>query len=173
MILVTTAGKVGSETARLLATQGVPVRVIVRGADKTAALETEGIESFDGDLEVPETIDAAMRDVSGVVLVTAAALQQELNVINSAVRASVEHVVKITTKASAHSPIGVRRDHAQIERALIASGLGYTLLRNNTYMQNFLAMAPGIAKTDSFSSEPATEVSGTSTCVMSPRSLQK
>jgi uncharacterized protein YbjT (DUF2867 family) len=152
MILVTTAGKVGSETARLLATRGVPVRVIVRGADKAAALEIEGIDAFDGDLEVPATIDAAMRDISGVVLVTAAVVQQELNVIDSAVRAGVERVVKITTKASAHSPIAVRRDHAQIERALIASGLGYTLLRNNTYMQNFLMMAPGIARTNSFSS---------------------
>ena len=152
MILVTTAGKVGSETARLLATQGVPVRVIVRDADKAAALEIDGVEAVDGDLEVPATIDAAMRDISGVVLVTAAALQQELNVIDSAVRAGAEHVVKITTKASAHSPIALRRGHAQVEHALIASGLGYTLLRNNTYMQNFLLAAPGIAKTDSFSS---------------------
>jgi len=152
MILVTTAGKVGSETARLLATQGVPVRVIVRDADTAAALEIEGVEVFTGDLEVPATIDAAMRDISGVVLVTAAVVQQELGVIDSAARAGVKHVVKITTKASAHSPIALRRDHAQIERALIASGVSYTLLRNNTYMQNFLLMAPAIAKTDSFSS---------------------
>jgi uncharacterized protein YbjT (DUF2867 family) len=153
MILVTTAGKVGSETARLLATQGVPVRVIVRDADKAAALELEGVEAFNGDLDVPATIDAAMRDISGVVLVTAAVLQQELNVIDSAARAGVEHVVKISaTKSSAHSPIALRRDHARIERAVIASGVGYTLLRNNTYMQNFLLAAPGIAKTDGFSS---------------------
>ena len=155
MILVTTAGKVGSETARLLATQGVPVRVIVRDADKAAALEIDGVEAVDGDLEVPATIDAAMQDISGVVLVTAAVVQQELNVIASAARAGVEHVVKITTKASAHSPIALRRDHAQIERALIASGAGYSLLRNNTYMQNFLMTAPGIAKTNGFSSATA------------------
>lgn len=30
MILITTAGKVGSEASRLLAEQGVPVRVIAR-----------------------------------------------------------------------------------------------------------------------------------------------
>jgi uncharacterized protein YbjT (DUF2867 family) len=152
MILVTTAGKVGSEAARLLATRGTPVRVIVRDADKAATLEIEGVEAFSGDLEVPATIDEAMRDISAVVLVTAAVVQQELNVIDSAARAGVKHVVKITTKASADSPIALRRDHAQIERALIASGVGYTLLRNNTYMQNFLMMAPGIAKTNSFSS---------------------
>ena len=86
-----------------------------------------------------------------MILVTAPVVHQELNVIDSAVRAGVEHVVKITTKASADSPIARRRNHAQIENALIASGLGYTLLRNNAYMQNFLMMAPAIAKTDSFS----------------------
>jgi uncharacterized protein YbjT (DUF2867 family) len=151
MILVTTAGKVGTETSRLLGKQGAPVRVIVRTAEKAAALATEGVEVFKGDLEDPASIDAAMQGVSSVVLVTPPVVQQELNVIDSAVRAGVEHVVKITTKASADSPIARRRNHAEIERALIASGLGYTLLRNNAYMQNFLMMAPGIAKTNSFS----------------------
>jgi uncharacterized protein YbjT (DUF2867 family) len=151
MILVTTAGKVGTETSRRLAKHGVPVRVIVRDADKAAALATSGVDVFKGDLEDPASIDAAMEGVSGVVLVTAPVVQQELNVIHSAVRVGVEHVVKITTKASADSPIARRRNHAEIERALIASGLGYTLLRNNAYMQNFLMMAPAIARTNSFS----------------------
>jgi uncharacterized protein YbjT (DUF2867 family) len=151
MILVTTAGKVGSEATRLLGQQGVPVRVIVRNADKAAALATEGVDVLTGNLEVPASIDAAMDGVSSVVLVTQPVVQQELNVIDSAVRAGVEHVVKITTKASADSPIARRRNQAEIENALIASGVGYTLLRNNAYMQNFLMMAPGIAKTNSFS----------------------
>jgi uncharacterized protein YbjT (DUF2867 family) len=53
--------------------------------------------------------------------------------------------VKITSKASADSPIARRRDQAKIESELIASGLGWTLLRNNAYMQNFLMLAPAIA----------------------------
>jgi len=126
-----------------LGEQGVPVRVIVRDAKKAAALATDGVDVLKGDLEVPASIDAAMQGVLSVVLVTQPVVQQELNVIASAVRAGVEHVVKITTKASADSPIARRRKHAEIENALIASGLGYTLLRNNAYMQNFLMMAPG------------------------------
>lgn len=151
MILITTAGKVGSEAARLLAERGVPVRIIARDAEKAAALATEDVAVVQGDLEIPASIDAAMQDVSSVVLVTAPAVQQELNVIDSALRAGVEHVVKITSKASADSPIARRRNQAEIENTLIASGLGYTLLRNNAYMQNFLMMAPGIANTNSFS----------------------
>jgi len=151
MILVTTAGKVGSEASRVLGQHHGPVRVIVRNAEKAAALATEGVDVFNGDLELPASIDAAMEGVSSVVLVTPPVVQQELNVIDSAVRAGVEHVVKITTKASADSPIARRRNHAEIENALIASGLGYTLLRNNAYMQNFLMMAPGIVRANGFS----------------------
>jgi uncharacterized protein YbjT (DUF2867 family) len=151
MILITTAGKVGSEAAHLLAQRGEPVRILVRYPEKATALAQSGVDVVKGDLEIPATIDRAMQDVSAVVLVSPAIPGQELNVVDSAVRSGVEHVVKITSKASADSPIGRRRNQTEIENGLVASGLGYTLLRNNAYMQNFLMMAPGIAATSSFS----------------------
>jgi uncharacterized protein YbjT (DUF2867 family) len=152
VILITTAGKVGAEAARLLAQQGDPVRVLVREPAKASALARAGVDVAVGDLGVPATVDAAMQGVSSVILVSPAIPAQELNVIDSAVRAGVEHVVKITSKASADSPIARRRGQAEIENALMASGLGFTLLRNNAYMQNFLMLAPAIAKTGSFGS---------------------
>jgi uncharacterized protein YbjT (DUF2867 family) len=105
-----------------------------------------------GDLEVPESIDEAMAGVSAVVLVSPAIPAQELNVVASAARAGVEHVVKATNKASADSPIARRRGQTEIEAGLAASGLPHTLLRSNAYMQNTLALAPVIAKTSSFGS---------------------
>jgi uncharacterized protein YbjT (DUF2867 family) len=150
MILITTAGKVGAEVARLLAAQGEPVRVLARHPEKVVALSEAGVEVEEGDLEVSASIDAAMRDVSSVILVSLAIPTQELNVVDSAVRAGVEHVVKITSKASAASPIARRRGQTEIEDGLTASGLGHTLLRNNVYMQNFLILAPAIARTNSF-----------------------
>lgn len=152
MILITTAGKVGAEAARLLAQREQPVRVLVRHPEKATALAQAGVDVAVGDLGVPATIDAAMRGVSAVVLVSPAIPAQELNILTSAARAGVNHVVKITSKASADSPIARRRDQTEIESGLIASGLGYTLLRNNAYMQNFLMLAPAIAKTSSFGS---------------------
>jgi uncharacterized protein YbjT (DUF2867 family) len=152
MILITTAGKVGAEAARLLAQREEPVRILVRDPDKATALAQTGVDVAVGDLCVPATIDAAMRGVSAVVLVSPAIPVQELNVVTSAVGAGVGHVVKITNKASADSPIARRRDQAEIESELIGSGLGWTLLRNNAYMQNFLMLAPAIATTSSFGS---------------------
>lgn len=154
MIFVTTAGKVGSAAARLIAERDVPVRVLVRHpekqAEKVAPLTQAGVEVFPGDLDSPESIDQAMRGVSRVILVTQPVLSKELNVIDSAERAGIEHVAKITNKADAHSPIARRRIQSEIEDALVASGLSYTLLCNNAYMQNFRMMAAGVAQTSSF-----------------------
>ena len=152
MILVTTAGKVGSEAVRLLRERDVPVRVLVRDPAKAAALAEAGAEIAKGDLDVPAAIDDAMTGVSAVVLVSPAVPAQELNVVASAARAGTGHVVKATSKASADSPIARRRWQAEIEAGLAASGIPHTLLRSNAYMQNVLALAPAIAKTSSFGS---------------------
>jgi uncharacterized protein YbjT (DUF2867 family) len=152
MILVTTAGKVGSEAARRLGELDVPVRMLVRHPEKVADLAQAGVEVFPGDLDSPESIDQAMQDVSRVILVTQPVLSQELSVIDSAKRAEIGYIVKITNKSDAHSPIARRRIQSEIEDALVASGLSYTLLCNNAYMQNFLMMALGVAQTSSFSS---------------------
>jgi uncharacterized protein YbjT (DUF2867 family) len=152
MILITTAGKVGSEAARLLTPKDESVRVLVRNPERATALRQLGVDVVEGDLDDSTSIDAAMHGVTSVVLVSPAVPAQELNVIESAARASVGHVVKITSPASADSPIARQRGQAEIEAGLIASGLNYTLLRNNFYMQNFLMLAPAIAQTNSFGS---------------------
>lgn len=46
MVLITTAGKVGSEAARLLAQRGEPVRILVRDPDKATRLAQTGAEIF-------------------------------------------------------------------------------------------------------------------------------
>lgn len=150
MILVTTAGKVGSAAARRIAERRLPVRLLARHPERALDLARAGVEVFSGDLARPDDVEAALRGVSTVLLVTPPIVEHELRVIESAKRAGVEHVVKITSKASGDSPIGRRRDQREIESALVASGLNFTLLRNNAYMQNFLMMAKEIATTGNF-----------------------
>lgn len=151
MILITTIGKVGAEAARLLARRGEAVRILARDPDKASSLADMGVEVVQADLADAASIDAAVKGVSSVVLVSPAVPVQELNVLDSSARLGVEHIVKVTSKSSADSPIARQRGQFEIEQALIASGLGYTLLRNNAYMQNFLMLAPAIAATGSFS----------------------
>ena len=155
MILVTTAGKVGTEAVRSLILREVPVRVLVRDPGKAKALAEAGAEVAVGDLGIPASIDEAMAGVTGVILVSPAVPAQELNVVASAARAGVGHVVKATSKASADSPIARRRGQTEIEAGLAASGLAHTLLRSHAYMQNVLVLAPAIAAASGFGSAAA------------------
>ncbi len=152
MILVTTAGKVGTEAVLTLAAREARVRVLTRHPDKLDALAAAGAEIAVGDLDDPSGIDRAMVGISTVLLVSPAVPAQELNVVAGAARAGVGHVVKVSSKASADSPIARRRGQTEIEAGLIASGLPHTVLRPNAYMQNLLALAPAIAATSSFGS---------------------
>lgn len=151
MILVTTAGKVGAAAARLLAERGTRVRLLVRDHNKAEALSKAGVEVVEGDLDDPSSVRGAISGVSSVILVSPAIPSQELDVVDIATKMGVEHIVKITSKASADSPIARRRDQTQIEAGIIASGVGYTLLRNNAYMQNFFMLAPSIRESNGFS----------------------
>lgn len=148
MILVTGAsGKVGSEAARLLGAQHQPTRALVRDPSRAPRAD---VEIATGNFDRPETLDAAMRGVETVILVSPAVPAQEIAVIASAARQGVRHIVKITSKASADSPVDRRRGQAQIEEYLESSGLSYTLLRANAYMQNLLALAPAIKQSGGF-----------------------
>lgn len=152
LILVTGAsGKVGSEAVRLLAARNQPTRALVRDLSRTPpGLDTDAVEVVTGDFDLPDTLDAAMHGVDTVLLVSPAVPDQEIAVIDSAVRHGVDHVVKVTSKATADSPVDRRRGQARIEAHLAAAGVRHTLLRANAYMQNLLALAPAITRSGGF-----------------------
>jgi uncharacterized protein YbjT (DUF2867 family) len=157
MILVTGAtGKVGSEAVRLLGQRGLPVRAMVRDPGRAEPLAAAGAVLAQADFDDPDTIDQAMAGVDTVILVSPAIPGQELNVVASAARNDVRSVVKVTSNASADSPIARRRGQAEIEAGLAASGLPHTLLRANAFMQNTLALAPAIRRTAGFGSSAGT-----------------
>ena len=148
MILVTGAtGNVGSEAVRLLAGQSQPVRVLVRDASRPPH---EGVEAVTGDFDDRNSLDTAMRDVETVVLISPAIPRQEIAVIDAAAAATVRHVIKASSKASADSPVERRRGQAEIEQHLQVSGLAWTLLRSNAYQQNLLALASLVRQTSGF-----------------------
>src|ERR1035438_9093872 len=64
MILITTAGKVGSEAVLRLRQREVPVRVLVRNPEKAKALADAGAEIAVGDLDAPASIDAAVAGIT-------------------------------------------------------------------------------------------------------------
>ena len=147
MILVTGAtGNVGSAAVRLLAARQERVRALVRNPDRAPVGGEVAVADFDS----PHSLRRAMAGVDTVVLVSPAVPAQEIAVIDSAVEAGVGHIVKITSKASADSPVARRRGQARIEAHLMSSGIEHTLLRANAYQQNLMGLAPSVKATRGF-----------------------
>ena len=70
----------------------------------------------------------------------------EAALVEAATRAGVERIVKLSASgARLDNPVALMRWHAQAERTHEDSGLEYTVLRPQLYMQNFLRFGPSIA----------------------------
>src|SRR5215217_2133229 len=65
--------------------------------------------------------------------------------LGSRVRTLVQDRRSGSSGAAPDSPVALMRRHAQAERVLEASGVGYTILRPQLYMQNFLRFGPSVA----------------------------
>lgn len=155
MILVIGAtGNNGSEIVKQLSEAGHAVRALVRHPAKAEALPGEGVEIVQGDLAQPATLDAALEGIDRIMLISAYAPNQvELqgNLIEAAQRAGAPHLVKFSALgADPDSSTSILRWHGQTERQIENSGLPFTFLRPNSFMQNMLAFAQGIAAQGAF-----------------------
>jgi uncharacterized protein YbjT (DUF2867 family) len=147
-ILVTGAtGNVGGAVAMELVSRGVSVRALVRDESRAVGLAGAGVEIVVGDMDVPETLDAALSGVRAVFLATSAnpnSTAQVRRVIDAALRADKPHVVRLGAAAPAADGPILGRMHAESDSDLAGSGLPYTLLRPSSFMQNAMMAAPSV-----------------------------
>lgn len=136
ILVIGGTGRIGSALVRRLAAGGVPTRALVR---TTPGVDLE-VGTVTGDLDAPESLDAAMIGATSLFLLTTQSprqLDQELAAIAAAARAGVRHVVKVSASDAAtgpDSPTPVGRAHAAAEAALKASGMAWTILRPGAFM---------------------------------------
>jgi uncharacterized protein YbjT (DUF2867 family) len=143
MILVTGAtGTVGAEVVKQLVEAGAPLKVAARNLpkaeEKARAMGWGIVEIVYLDYEKPETFAAAFTDVDRLFLMASLELPDVKALMNplvdAAKQAGVRHVVM-------HTGMGVEYDGSSsarlAEKHLEESGLGYTFLRPNWFMQNF------------------------------------
>ena len=150
MILVTGAtGHVGSDVLKSLAAAHTPARGVVHSQGKVAALRAAGVEAVVADLDDPATLRPALAGVDHVLLISPLHQQQgerERAVIDAAKAAGVAHMVKLSAfGVGPDAPMSFARTQYEIEQSLERSGMEYTHLRPNGFMQNFFQNAPTIA----------------------------
>lgn len=156
MILVLGAsGNVGSALLDELRSGGHAVRAGYHSPQLTARAADCGQDAVTVDLSRPGTLGPAVEDVDAVFLLapTGAELtRQELNVIDAAKAGGVRRVVKLSVWRADERLTPIARMHRPGEEALQSSGISWTILRPNFYMQNFVRqMAGPIRETRSFS----------------------
>ena len=149
MILVTGAtGKVGRELVRRLSDARAPFRALVRSAGKAEAIREAGGEAVVGDLTDDAVMKTALRSADRFFLLTNSVPAQpavEARLVEMAKTAGVRHVVKLSSSgADAADPPLFLRLHRDAERHIEASGLAWTFLRPNFFMQNYLDFAESI-----------------------------
>jgi uncharacterized protein YbjT (DUF2867 family) len=149
MILVTgAAGTTGSEVVRQLAAKGVRVRALIRNPEKAKLFSGPGMETVVADLEKPATLDPALKGVVKVYLASSPDPRVGLlhgNLIDAAKRAGVRQIVRLSAVGAATgSPAQFLKWHGDVDERLSRSGLSYSILRPQFFMQNLFAMRAAI-----------------------------
>lgn len=138
MILVTGAsGNVGREVLKQVAQTGTKVRAAFQSSSKQAA--PAGVETVTVDYNQPETLRAALNGVDRVFLVgppTPELPKLERNAADAIANSGVRHLVKLSAMGGRQATF--TGQHAESEDYILSTGIPYTFLRPNGFMQNII-----------------------------------
>jgi uncharacterized protein YbjT (DUF2867 family) len=144
-VMVTGAtGQIGGAVSAALARDGVPFAVLVRDASRLAP--GLGAEIRVANYRHAAQLERALAGMRKLLLIVPdEGVELALAVVDAAVRAGVQEVVRISAiGASAGSKSELLRNHAAGEAHLEHSGLRYTHLRCNSFFQNVVWFRPWI-----------------------------
>jgi uncharacterized protein YbjT (DUF2867 family) len=155
MILITGAtGTVGSEVVKRLSAKGVRMRALTRDPGKADIVRLPQVEVVRGDFGDADSIRLACASVHRAFLLTNSterAEEQQTTFMRIAQESGVQHIVKLSQlHADANSPGRFLRYHGAVEAAIRASGLTFTFLRPNLYMQGLLNFRQSIQQKGAF-----------------------
>ena len=151
--VLVTGGNIGNHVAEMLAYQGTPVRVLVRSVTPDRRWDELGIEQVAadaGDLaSLAPAFDGIERFFSVSPLVENL-VQLGTNTIEAAKNAGVRYIVRSSAMGAAEKAITMGRLHGEVEKAVETSGIPYTILQPNTFMQSYRMNAETVRKDRAF-----------------------
>ncbi|RFS20104.1 SDR family NAD(P)-dependent oxidoreductase [Chitinophaga silvatica] len=155
ILLSGATGNVGTQLVKRLAAMNIPFRALVRNAENIDLLKSlPQAEVIIGDMADESTLLPALKGIEKAFLLTNSSEHAEklqLNFVNAAKQAGVKHLIKLSQfAADENSPVRFLRYHARVENRIKDSGLNYTFLRPNLYMQGLLAFSDYIKNDGKF-----------------------
>ena len=130
-------GAVGGRVARDLAARGIPQRLLVRDASRAPVLERAEVHV--ARYSDADAARAALQGVETLFMVsaseTADRVEHHRTFVEAAAAAGVRSIVYTSFLAAAPDAVfTLGRDHAATEEIIRASGMDWTFLRDNFYM---------------------------------------
>ena len=137
------SGTVGSEVVKqLFSSTDVNIKAAARSVEKIKNLEGDRVKAISIDYNKPESLKDALKNVDRLFLLTPDvpnADELASNLVNEAKRTGVRYIVKQSIMgADEDANVGTMRLHRKAERTIEESGIPYTFLRPNEFMQNFI-----------------------------------
>lgn len=148
MILVTGAtGQLGSLVIYSLLEKGIKaneISALVRNMEKAGDLKKKGVNLKFGNYDDYTSLVHAFKGTDKLLFVSgndlATRLTQHENIVKAAKEAGVKHIIYTSFERrneSENSPLGMlAQSHLETERWLKESGLTFTILKNNVYMDS-------------------------------------
>ncbi len=140
MICITGAGgTVGSEVLKQIKSISAQFRVAYFSAEKADRARSNGIDAAVIDYNQPDTLEAAFAGCDSLFLLGPNDLNQtelEINAVEAAKSAGVQHIVKQSVLGAEGEAYSLAHAHRPVEKAIEESGLTWTFLRPNSFMQN-------------------------------------
>jgi NAD(P)H dehydrogenase (quinone) len=143
-------GELGGRVATRLSERGARIRMIVRDPARAPSLDGAEVAIAAGYHDGDE-MTAALRGADSVLLVSGREspnrLDEHRTAIDAAVRAGVERVVYTSfANASPDTAFVLGRQHHATEEYIRSSGLSYTFLRDNLYLDfvSFMTSPDGV-----------------------------
>jgi len=157
-LIVGSTGLLGGEICRRLASNRKPVRALVRPTGEASRLDSlrkAGAELVTGDLKDPATLRAACAGAAAVFSTASSTFSRQagdsidsvdrlgqLALVEAAKAAGVKHFVYVSFSPMAED-FALQRAKREVEQAVIASGMAYTILRPTFFMEIWLSPAVG------------------------------
>lgn len=115
------------------------IKVLARDDKKASFLKEKGLEVRIGTFDDTASMEKALRGVERLLLISTGdpnRLQQHKNVVDAAIEANVGHLIYtgVSMKDAYNAAFKGMETHFQTEDYIKESGLTYTFLRNNLYM---------------------------------------
>jgi len=139
-------GHLGRLVVQELLARGVPATDVVALARTPEKATDLGVQVRRADYGDPSTLPEALAGVDVLLLVSGNELGQRVaqhtNVVKAAEAAGVRRVAYTSIANADHSTNPLQPEHKGTEDALHASGLPFTIFRDNWYLENYTAQLP-------------------------------